>query len=231
MVVQQQRPSLPALVSVAKDVDIILRSSKTVKDALAAPTIAHAVLGGMSEDELLVKISALIAECMADYFDEDIALRPHLIPVFAEFILDDFKHESLGDIKVFLKGLAMGKYGEGKTYGRLTPGKIMPMWKEYLEEKAVEREKQMASEKKTGSIELAPSVMGAIKQIGGRSTEQWLMTTALERRLKHMNNDSLRKQWKKARRDGNEWAMNLIMDEARKRGLVKPEQPKQGEKP
>ena len=92
------------------------------------------MLGGLDEQQVLIKLSALIAECMTDYFDEDTALMPSQVPVFAEFILDGYLHESLGDVKVFLKGVAMAKYGEGKTYGKLTAMKLMPMWRDYLRE-------------------------------------------------------------------------------------------------
>ena len=229
MVVQQQRPLLPALVSAATDIDVHLRSSRTVKDALAAPTIAHAVLGGLDEQQVLIKLSALIKECMIDYFDEDTALKPTQVPVFAEFILDGYLHESLGDVKVFLKGVAMAKYGEGKTYGKLTAMKLMPMWREYLEEKAVEREKQLASEKNGGVPEVASNVLALMAKAQGPAAEQWMMIARLKRTLPHMDNDALRKQWRRAHKKGNVQAREIIVEEARRRGLIKPKDDKQNQ--
>jgi methylphosphotriester-DNA--protein-cysteine methyltransferase len=126
---------------------------------------------------------------------------------------------------VFLKKAAMGKYDEGKTYGRLTSMKLMPWFGQYLEEKAIEREKQMLKDKQNAAIPmLSDRALEAFKQQNGMSTEQWMMVARLERVAKKMTDDQLRAEYVRQKKNGNEAAMKLVLRVAEERGLTKQQQ-------
>jgi hypothetical protein len=213
------------LLPAKQEVETAITTCSTVKQALSAPTIAMAILGGMSEEELLVRLTAEISRCMELYFDETQRLSPDQCGVVAEMMLDEYKHESLGDIRVFLKKATMGKYDEGKTYGRLTSMKLMPWFGQYLEEKAIEREKQMLKDKQNAAIPmLSDRALEAFKQQNGMSTEQWMMVARLERAAKKMTDDQLRAEYVRQKKNGNEAAVKLVLRVAEERGITKQQQ-------
>ena len=188
--------------------------------------MAMAILGGMSEEELIIRLTAEVSRCMEMYFDESQRLSPDQCGVVAEAMVDEYKHESLGDVKVFLRKVAMGKYDEGKSYGKLTAMKLMPWFSKYLEEKAIEREKEMLKNKSNASIPLLDDrVLEVFKQERGMSTEQWMMLARLQRTASKMTDDQLRAEYLRHKKNNNTAAMDMVMKIAADRGLLNKNKP------
>ena len=142
-----------------------------------APTFAMA-MREVSTVEVFANLSKAITNGMA-LFNDGQRLPVEQGAVFADTIIEEYPHESLADVVVFLRRAALGKYGEegwdgqtlkkGQTFGALTLAKVMEWWRQYLGEKAealeAERTKANGSYKLDLSSALHPKVMDVAKEL------------------------------------------------------------------
>lgn len=175
------------------------------------------------------------------YFGPSQRLDQGAQTMWAELLLDEYPHESLADISVFLRGASLGKYGQeghngeitrkGETFGALSIVKLNTWFGQYLSEKAEARERVAKAEKgrhMAAGRELHPAVAAAIKPVVAQvCAEQHAERDAamLEARMKHltrqlpvMSDQDLRDHYKMVATDAER---DAIMDEARRRGLLK----------
>ncbi len=172
-----------------------------------------------------------------EYFSEAQRLSPAQATLFAETLLDQYTHESLGDLSVFMRGAALGKYGEedykgevvkrGQTYGQLTITRLMQWWKQYLGEKSDKLSEIRASEsgahKKALADALHPTLMTVVKEEAAKVSEKRSedgMAARLERLrngLPSMSDEALREAWPVY---GSAGERALIHAEASRRGLL-----------
>jgi len=105
----------------------------------------------MGEEQALTMMTATITRLMSEYFSPAQRMIDSHNVLFAEALLDDYPHESVGDITVFIKKAAAASYGEegkkGKIFGQLTFTAIMVWWREYMNEKIERYEKLQTSAK------------------------------------------------------------------------------------
>lgn len=216
---QRQSPEGSQLVErpTITEVSKALVSCRTVAEAIKAPTFAMALSGGVSEEELMVLLQAKIVGYMQEYFSEQRAATPSHCALFAESIVDYYKHESAGDIPVFMKRAAMGKYDDPKEYGRIDFAKLSKWWRRYLDEKAQQWENERLGHKKPPIVELDSRVIEVMKGVGKEDPlDTGRRVFNLHRKLPHMTDDDMRKAWKGATIQEK----SLLMQEANRRGLA-----------
>lgn len=165
----------------------------------------------------MVVLQAKIVGYMQEYFSEQRAATPSHCALFAESIVDYYKHESAGDIPVFMKRAAMGRYDDPKEYGRIDFAKLCKWWYRYLNEKAEEWEKERIKNKQSPIVELDSRVLEVMKEVGKDSSlDTGKRVFNLHRKLPHMTDDDMRKAWAGATIQEK----SLLMQEANRRGLV-----------
>ncbi len=176
----------------------------------------------MGREELLVRLTAKIADCMELYFSPEQRLHPGLRPVLAENLMNQYPHEYLGDIGAFFARASMGRYGEegekGKTYGAITLMTIGRWWEQYIDERVQEEEKERGRHKAHQAEiapALAPALRAATEDMDAKDTGRHVRK--LMKYAAHMTDDQLREEWKKCR---TVHERSLIMQEANRRGLV-----------
>lgn len=175
------------------------------------------------------------------YFAEHQRLSTEAVVLWADLLLDEYPHESLADLSVFLRGAALGKYGQeqrdgkitqkGETFGALSIVKLNTWFAQYLGEKAEAREREAKEEKgrhAEACRELHHAVAAAIKPVVAKvCADQHAKRDAamLEARMKHltrhlpvMSAQDLRDYYKLVATDAEK---DAIEDEARRRGLLR----------
>lgn len=214
-------------------------TARTIDEAIAAPTFAHAVRS-IGRPQMAIVIGKAITRGMG-YFAEHQRLSTEAVVLWADLLLDEYPHESLADLSVFLRGAALGRYGQeqrdgsinrkGETFGALSIVKLNTWFAQYLGEKADVREREAKSEKgryMAAGREMHPAVAAAIKPVVAKvCAEQHAERDAamLEARLKNltrqlpvMTDQDLRNHYKLAATDVER---DTIMEEAGRRGLLK----------
>ena len=214
-------------------------TARTIEEAIAAPTFAHAVKS-IGRPQMSIVIGKAITRGMG-YFAEHQRLSTEAVVLWADLLLDEYPHESLADLSVFLRGAALGRYGQeqrdgsisrkGETFGELSIVKLNTWFAQYLGEKADVREREAKAEKGrylAAGRELHPAVAAAIKPVVAKvCAEQHAKRDAamLEARMKNltrqlpvMTDQDLRDHYKLVATDAEKTA---ITDEAGRRGLLK----------
>ena len=167
--------------------------------------------------------------------------------LWAELLLDEYPHESLADISVFLRGAALGRYGQegakgevvnkGETFGALSIVKLNTWFRQYLGEKADTREREMRADQgrhMAAMNDIDQRVLGIAKPVVERVKEEQRAAndaammetrmTNLTRQFPMMTDQELRDQFKLVTTEKERAA---ITDEADRRGLLKEKQPAQ----
>lgn len=111
---------------------------RTMADAIAAPTMAM-VVREHGAGAVGVAMSAIMQAGM-EYFAHGRRMSAGQMMLFAEDLLDRYKHESLADVALFMRNCALSKYDDGEFYNSVDVPRLNKWWKRYLEEKAAERE-------------------------------------------------------------------------------------------
>lgn len=142
--------------SLVKSVELLTQKNfKELSNSMPA-TVTHAVEVGVpmclvdkvAKEELiafiefeLIKLSTMVN------VDARLNLQRHQVPLVAQSLYEDFKHESMEDIAVCLKRGAMGKYADEKGIFRIDGAVISQWMSRYLEEKYQVVENNLAKEK------------------------------------------------------------------------------------
>lgn len=209
-------------------------SIRTINEALTQPTI-NQVAKVHGVDQVVSLITVAVTQGML-YFNESRRLQPPAISLMAQTVMDEYPHESLADINVFMRGAALGKYGQeddhgnivkqGETYGQLDVERMMVWFRQYLGQKADTLEQAGRTEERKPYEEATKHLMElgvnnedlreAIATIG-HGESQSMIEGRLRRYLPAMTDDQLREQWKKHPTAG---ARSLIYAEAKSRGLA-----------
>lgn len=203
---------------------------RTIAEVFAHATISQLCsLSPTGRAEVGVAAMAIIEKGMA-YFATNRRLSSEHVALFSEEVVDQFMHESLADLNVFMRKAAMGGYGDGETFGALDLPRLGSWWREYLGEKADERErierqrtKQLAADTIKGLASI-PGILPMLQKIGDDRKEEREQTSLMNRilRLQHtvpeMTDEQLRDAYVFYRTADER---KIIMIEADKRGLVK----------
>lgn len=200
---------------------------RTMADAIAAPTMAM-VVREHGAGAVGVAMSAIMQAGM-EYFAPGRRMSAGQMMLFAEDLLDRYKHESLADVALFMRNCALSKYDDGEFYNSVDVPRLNKWWKRYLEEKAAEREvigeraeheqEQMAK----GMIANIPGLKQAVREftIDARlkASEDGAIARMrkLEEHIPMMSDDELRDAYKLYT---TAQERSLILREADKRGLV-----------
>lgn len=133
---------LPSSVSArAESLEVIQQQAmacRTMAEAIAAPTMQMAVLAH-GAGPTGVAVSAIMHAAM-EYFAPGRRMSAGQIMLFAEDMLDRYRHESLADVALFMRNCALSKYDEGEFYNSVDIPRLSKWWTRYLAEKAAERE-------------------------------------------------------------------------------------------
>ncbi len=134
---------------------------------------------------------------------DDVALN-----AFALQLLDDYPHESLADINVFIRRAAIGTYDQGEFYANVDGARLGGWWRRYLEEKAeareraARRERDEAKRKSDEALAEMPGLGEAVQRSAVAYREEKKeqnMLSRVTRMMKHaprMTDDQLREAWK-----------------------------------
>lgn len=219
--------------------------AKTIDQAIAAPTFTAAIKS-IGRDQTLVVLVSAITRGMG-YFSENQRLASEAVTLWADLLLDEYQHESLADISVFLRGAALGKYGQedrdgavskkGETFGALSIVKLNTWFRQYLGEKADTREREMRADQGRHMaamndidqrvLDIAKPVVERVKEEQRAANDAAMMETRmtnLTRQFPMMTDQELRDQFKLVTTEKERAA---ITDEADRRGLLKEKQPAQ----
>ena len=126
------------------DVSLItLEREVSLKMAINTPTIRSAFRGN---DEVAYSVAHVLCKRFLGSFTFSTKLEPAQIEVFTIDTLDKFQYESLDDMVLFFKMARSGTFGTAKKGidSNLVYGEWFP---QYLELKAIEREKAINAEK------------------------------------------------------------------------------------
>ena len=188
----------------------------------------------MGENQVILEMTKAITAAMVDYFSPEQRMDPSMCSAFAEAIVEDYPHESIGDVTVFIKYAGRAKYGKenedgsitdkGKTYGRLQLTTLIEWWKQYLGEKAetiatlqVKKIKEVNSGPPCDTV---VEMMKKAREEGEGSKEViqvGMRVNRLLRTVRNMSDDQLREAWTKFPSDRER---SVVLREANKRGLV-----------
>lgn len=184
---------------------------------MKAPTLALAEKA-VGNEKLLIMLTGAMKQAMTDYFSEEQRLAPEMCAAFAENILEDFRHESVGDIVVFVRRASMGRYGDGKTFGRLTTTTLGRWWTQYLDDKAGEAEIERLRSK-SNDTEIHESLAHSLR-LATEDERERNEAREIAKLVKYghlLTDDQLREKWKKVR---SSHGRSLIMRLANDRGLA-----------
>lgn len=126
------------------DVSLItLEREVSLQTALNTPTIRSAFRGN---DEVAYSVAHVLCKRFLGSFTFSTKLEPAQIEVFTVDTLEKFEYETLDDMVLFFKMARSGTFGTAKKGidSNLVYGEWFP---QYLELKAIEREKSIQSEK------------------------------------------------------------------------------------
>lgn len=216
--------SVPETMAVAYETAVACR---TADQALAAPTM-HQLIKAFDYKQVFGSACAIVTGSML-HFAANRRLEPGQVSTFAEQVLEDFTHESLADLSVFMRRAAMGNYDEGETYGALDIPRMGKWWRLYLTEKSEARERaereaanvaQREAEFVIGNI---PGLSDAVAQ-SVLDNEERKYEDARRRRMarlalqfKFMTDEDLRASYVKYK-DAD--TRSVILEQAKERGLL-----------
>jgi len=218
-------------------------AARNIDEAIKAPTLTMA-MRSLGRNVVLPILHNAISRGMG-YFAPTQRLDAAGAGLWAELLLDEYPHESLADISVFLRGAALGRYGQegakgevinkGETFGALSIVKLNTWFRQYLGEKADKREREMKSEQgmhlaAMGDIDqrvldIAKPVVEKIREEQRAANAEAMLETRmvnLTRQFPVMTDQDLRDHYKLVTREEERAA---ITEEADRRGLLKEPKP------
>ena len=202
-------------------------ATRKIADALEAPTIRHMV-NAFSPEQVGVAIHA-VATLGMEYFGPSRRMNPEQIALFAETIRDEYPHESLADVNVFLLECAKGKYDRGEFYSSVDVPRLLGWWQAYLGDKA-DKLAEIGSQKEAETLAaleksaaLIPNLRDEVEKIDGeraarqRAESERMSLAKLRDRVKMYTDEQLRDTWKDWGAEGR----SILVKEAERRGLLK----------
>lgn len=207
---------------------------RSIETAVSAPTMLqlakHSGPNGMLQ---VTGAVGFIVNRAMEAFSPQRRMSVDGVALFAEHIVEQFPHESLEDIALFMRGAAAGKYGrkgeEGETYGQLDMQRLIRWFTDYLEEKALVRERgehllqQEQEQHAAAVIGSIPGLKQAVSEfvIDARERSELVRIgnriRALQKQLPGMSDDAMREAWKVYPEAA---CRSLIQAEAARRGLL-----------
>ena len=106
----------------------------TIKEALEQPTL-NQLVNHAGHFAVVAEVAVVIEKGM-DAFAMQRRLSPDHVMLWAKILVEDWKHDTLADLVLFLKGAGTGKYDGGEYYASMDVARIGRWWAKYLEEKA-----------------------------------------------------------------------------------------------
>lgn len=196
-------------------------SIRRVQDAMEQPTIAQVIAG--NDRITVVACAGMMLTAAMEYFSTQRRMSSGQIAFLADIIVDDYPHESLADVNVFLRGVASGKYcGDGETYGALDVQRFRGWFANYLEEKAMHRERHADVEDQPFQecCKALLSLPGVGELVDGIRAERHEKAAnesiiRLREQIPMMSDDELRQAWSTSGIHGRAY----IHAEAARRGL------------
>lgn len=147
----------------------LLSAVKKTEDALNYPTIAQQIRA-TDEPDVIVMAYGTIAQGLSA-FNVKNPMTPEQIELFVEDFIEDYKHESIADLKICLKNARNGVYGT--HYQAIDQLTVMEWFGKYLDEKAMERERLHTRLKNktidSVSDQVYPALKDAVENIGKTS--------------------------------------------------------------
>lgn len=179
---------------------------RSVAQAIADPCTLRVIEKANGTAAVVTHTSAVITRAMG-YFAAGKALNPLQVTLLAETLLEEYPHETMSDVVVFLRRAAMGGFDDGKTYGALDVPTAMRWWRRYLAEKAEALEStakadDAAADQVGRSILSLPRVQEAVEAMSMKAREERRKSDAIARmerlkvQLPKMTKEELRMAWK-----------------------------------
>lgn len=210
-------PSLPEIKQQAMAV-------RTTTEALEAPTFRQIVL---KHGPGLVgrAVMEIIQEGM-EYFSAQRRMPPAQVGLFADQLVQRYPHESMADVGLFMRNAATGTYGRlsGESFGALDPQRMFSWFAEYLEEKAVAREREQdkmeaASQVVGAAVLRDPNVQRLIKSFRA-DRENDRKTSRLLHLVRHVPNMTIEELREAYVLYPTKDERTIIMGEVQKRGIT-----------
>lgn len=206
-------------------------SCRRIEDAIQAPTMSM-VKNAVGYGQTLVTVSKAVTAGMA-YFAPNRRMSDGAIGMFAEELIEQYPHESVADVALFMQNAAKGRYGrkgeEGETFGQLDMQRLFIWFGQYLEEKAAMLERgehllqQQAEAHAKAIVTAHPGLKETVAEFVISAKEasdlaaKRTRLAKLERQLPDMTDDAMREAWKLYRTAEER---SLIQAEAARRGLL-----------
>jgi hypothetical protein len=228
---QSSRPHVPALAIEAAQPQAL--ACRTISDALAAPTIRQLTRAN-GQAQIGVAITAVVTLGM-ELFAPGRRLNGPQVTVFAERILQDYPHESLADVAVFMRQAAGGELDGGEYFASVDLPRVMAWWRRYMDRKVAEREQLAERESHEQeqammqSLGNTPGLLEAAKAASIEAKERRAaeeLSARVERLTRHvgsMTDEQLREAYAV---HGSAAERSVILREAGRRGLIKQAQQK-----
>ena len=191
------------------------------------PTLAQ--LMRAHSQQAVINEAAYIVERGMELFDAKRRMTGEHVALFAEQIADDFPHESLADLNVFMRGAAMSKYDGGEYYSSVDLPRLTSWWRKYLAEKAdtieeaATREGHLEEQRSRDMVANIPGLGVAVRAFTMEARERRIAEekavrmNRLKEQLPKMVDQELRDLWP-VYPSADE--RSLIIAEAERRGLV-----------
>lgn len=106
----------------------------TIKEALEQPTLNQLVKHA-GHFAVVAEVAVVIEKGM-EAFAMQRRLSPDHVMMWAKILVEDWKHDTLADLAVFLKRAGTGRYDGGEFFASMDVARIGKWWSRYLEEKA-----------------------------------------------------------------------------------------------
>lgn len=206
----------------------IAQQCRSLAEAIADPVTLRALERLNGRPMVVVQTSAMVTRSMG-YFAAGRALSSLQIALFAETLVEDYPHETLSDIALFLRMAAKGEFEDGKTFGALDIPTVLRWWRAYLERRIQDQERGMEAEKQARGRETVQA-LGAVpglkemaaKMAAERAAERKEADKA--ERLAYLRENVGRMQEEELR---NEWTLRpyaderaILQAEAARRGML-----------
>lgn len=222
---QSSRLHAPALAIEAAQPHAL--ACRTISEALAAPTIRQLTTNN-GQAQVGVAITAVVTLGM-ELFAPGRRLNGPQVTFFAERILEDYPHESLADVAVFMRQAAGGELDGGEYFASVDLPRVMAWWRRYMDRKVAERE-QLADRKSheqeqaiMQSLANTPGLLAAAKAATIEAKERRAaqeLRARVERLTRHvgsMTDEQLREAYG-VHPSASE--RSVILREADRRGLI-----------
>ena len=146
-----------------------LSAVRKTEDALNYPTIAQQIRT-VGEDDVIVMALGTIQQGLSA-FNVKNPMTNAQVEMFVMDFIEDYKHESVADLKICLKNARNGVYGT--HYQAIDQLTVMEWFGKYLDEKAMERER-LHTRTKNKTIDkvtekVYPALKDAVENIGKTS--------------------------------------------------------------